>query len=1007
MKSCLRKSIKRARLLALGILINLGGLLLSSAMVCANGKPFILLINSDASVEKYSLAQAAFKKALAPAMLKEISLNEKPWKRPEDVKELLYAENPDLIYCIGAKAYLLAQQYAGDKHIVFSSMLNWRRFEPLPQKTYGIANERPAEMQITLFRHLFPAVRTIGILYSPTYTAQWFQETKDAAGKIGVDIIGQTVANKKQAVAALHNLLPKIDAFWLLSDPDVTPDRETVIQLLQQCDAQKIPVFSSHEEFAKFGAVLIVAVDSATVGWQAADIAAKSLAGKAVEGKVQIPGGSHIILNLPKVKEYRLPYNWDALDSVDQIEEQVFSQDAPLPEVANAYAKIDREVQWLKAETYVITASRVLEDIKKSAASITVITDEQIRQMGARHVMDVLRTIPGMSFEYDSTGQYEIDTRGIKKAAGQDILFMINSHSVNENFLGGFTWNYDTLLVENIQRIEFIRGPGSALYGANAFSGVINIITKNAEDIDGIQVSAIGGSYNTKQLNVLFGKTLKDIGIAFNLNHFDTDGFEGYIEKDTQTLLDEQFGTNASLAPGYTKGRDRRDDISLMVQYKGFKFDGRYSERERDESVGLMYALTNKSVDAPKDYYLNLSYEGTIREGLTLSGKVYRNYHLFDSYYQVFPPGTVAVNPNGERIILPEGIIGLPSNQNDRTGIEIMTTYRPSNSNTVVVGVTYEQMKQYDVKYKANFLYTPEPLVIIPLDSIQDITDRQNYNKDVSRTFKAIFFEDIWDIKDNLRLTVGARYDDYSDFGESFNPRAGLIWQFTKGYDLKLLYGRAFRAPIFYELYNKNNPAYLGNDDLNPEKVETYEVSFGTEFNTLLSGRITGFRNTIKDSIELLTINAQNIFDNTGMNYAQGIETELKLDFGKGTYIALNYTYQDTENLDTKEPLPTIPKHKGNIIGNIRLSRYVNLYMDFHFQKGFTRDKGDEREDHPGFSYVNSTVLVKDFLPGLEIRGSVYNLFDKQYTFPSDEGSLPVDFPMPGRSFLVELRYSF
>jgi len=86
-----------------------------------------------------------------------------------------------------------------------------------------------------------------------------------------------------------------------------------------------------------------------------------------------------------------------------------------------------------------ITASRVLEDIKKSAASITVVTDRQIRQMGARHLMDVLRTVPGMSYRYHPDGQYKIDSRGVSKSAGQDVLIMLNGHPLNSNFTGGAT----------------------------------------------------------------------------------------------------------------------------------------------------------------------------------------------------------------------------------------------------------------------------------------------------------------------------------------------------------------------------------------------------------------------------------------------------------------------------------------------------------------------------------------------------------------------------------------
>ncbi|MCP4346694.1 MAG: TonB-dependent receptor [Desulfobacterales bacterium] len=996
-------------------------MLVFPGMLCADNGHVIMVINSDASVKKYRAAQEAFKKAIKQPV-REINLNEKQWKDPDEVRELIWDEDPSLIYCIGIKAYSFARENAGEKriilpsekHVVFSSILNWLRLEPLPERTYGISEERHPGMQITLFRHLFPNVKKIGVLFSGKYTKEWYQNTKNTAREIGVDIIGYEVSGK-DSVSKIKKLLPNADAFWLKPDPVITPDKEILIKLLQECDRQKIPVFSSREELAKFGAVLIVSVDNHTIGWQAANIASKVLSGDDIGQKVQVPGGSRIILNLEKVKEYNLEYNEDALSSVDKIEKQVLSADAPLPEIKGAYAGIDEEMRWLQAETFVITASRVWEHISKSAASITVVTDEQIRQMGARHLMDVLRTVPGMSFHRRGDGQYKIDTRGIGKSAGQDILLMINSHPINENFTGSAVWTHDTMIVENIKQIEFIRGPGSALYGANAFSGVINIITKDGQDIDGVQISASRGSYNTQQYNLLFGKTFKDIEFAVNFNFYETDGFEGYIERDRQTYLDNLLGTNASLAPGYTSDHEKKNDISFKGRYKKLTFDARYVDRERDQTISMLDALSDECHDGWDDYYLNLGYDMNIWERFDTNVKVYRNHNYFHSYYKIFPNGTRVITPDGIEI-LPEGMIGVPSNKNARTGIEIQTTYKPNISNTIVTGITYERMKQYDVRLKANYLYTDSSTVIKPLDFVVDITDRQNYNKSVSRTFKAVFFENIWDINDDVRFTVGARYDSYSDFGDSLNPRAGLIWRFGKDYNLKILYGRAFRAPSFYELYNKNNPLIEGNSDLKPEKIETYELSAGAEF-TFFNAQITGFQNTIKDNIDIFQLaESQGKFKNEDSLRINGAEAELKLDFGKGIYFAMNYTYQDCKNWDTRERLYFIPKHKGNIMANIRLSKYLNLYSDFHFQKDFTREEGDDRDSHPGISIFNTTVIAKQFIPGyekLEIRGSVYNLFDKSYTFPyeiiriGEEIRTVPDLPMDGRNFILEVRYTF
>jgi len=138
----------------------------------------------------------------------------------------------------------------------------------------------------------------------------------------------------------------------------------------------------------------------------------------------------------------------------------------------------------------------------------------------------------------------------------------------------------------------------------------------------------------------------------------------------------------------------------------------------------------------------------------------------------------------------------------------------------------------------------------------------------------------------------------------------------------------------------------------------------------------------------------------------EGLEVEMQYDFGRGTNLAANYTYITYK----KRILWMVPRHLGNIIANIRLSRYLNVYAACPFEDGWRRQRGDNRKDMSGYAIVNATLIAKKFLKayeGLEMRGSVYNLFDKDYTSPVGVSQLPDDTPMPGRSFMVEVKYKF
>jgi putative ABC transport system substrate-binding protein len=288
------------------------------AKLSAEKEPKVLLINSDATVEKYKVAQEEFKKPFAYPVL-EVNLDDKKWKVP-DVENLLYDEYPDLVYCIGSKAYFIANRFVSEKNIVFSSIVNWQRL-PVSKKTYGVSSELHSGMQMTLFRYIFPEVKKIGVLYSEQYNSQWFNDARAEAREMGIEIIGQHISESKQTIDALKELVPKVDALWLISDPLIMADKENLKEVFNICEAKKVPVFSYHDIFVEYGAVLIVSVDEATIGRQAAGMAKEIISDGKMEEKVQYPAGSHIILNLKKVKEYGLPYKEEALSMVNQIVE--------------------------------------------------------------------------------------------------------------------------------------------------------------------------------------------------------------------------------------------------------------------------------------------------------------------------------------------------------------------------------------------------------------------------------------------------------------------------------------------------------------------------------------------------------------------------------------------------------------------------------------------------------------------------------------------------------------
>ncbi len=180
-------------------------------------------------------------------------------------------------------------------------------------------------------------------------------------------------------------------------------------------------------------------------------------------------------------------------------------------------------------EEIVVSALKRPRTVSKSPAIMSVVTAKQIKQMGFRTLAQVMRIVPGFDINMGETGESEISVRGVLEKSSHKVKVLIDGHSVNEQFRGAASWTFWDLVVENAKRIEIIRGPGSALHGQNAFLAVINVITKDTDDIDGFQWTLSGGSFGTQNYNMLFGKEIGEIKISGFFFSFVKEGFSELV----------------------------------------------------------------------------------------------------------------------------------------------------------------------------------------------------------------------------------------------------------------------------------------------------------------------------------------------------------------------------------------------------------------------------------------------------------------------------------------------
>lgn len=652
------------------------------------------------------------------------------------------------------------------------------------------------------------------------------------------------------------------------------------------------------------------------------------------------------------------------------------------------------ELRWLQAESIITIATRRETPISKAPGIVSVITAKQIKQMGFRTLIDFLKTVPGFDVSMDELGEREVIARGV--GFGEKVKILIDGHSVNTPWSGDVYFVFYDLVVENIKRIEIIRGPGSALHGQNAFLGVINVVTKDTEDIDGFQWALSGGSFDTQNYNMLFGKELGNLKISGFFDYYNTEGFSETINQD---IL---FPAPFSKSPGRSQNEKEKTDLNLKISYKNLELKSKYMKKRREDYIGVGNALNNDSMLDHTYIFSELIYKLVLSEKLETITKVYYDQYNYDPVLQPFPDGySLSIGPF--TLTYPDGLTGHTQFKQRTIGIENQFNYNVFDRNKFTFGFQYEWICQHDIKYSTNF----NPITLAPLPSPQDFSDTLPFLRDATRHIWSFFLQNEWNITDNIDLTVGVRHDQFTRFGGTTNPRFGLVWRFMENAHLKLLFATAFRAPAFLEMFAINNPIRIGNPDLDPEKVNTFEAGLGYNFSKHIRGNINYFYNRIRDRIVIDKLTSPTQYQNVGGARVMGVEAEIKADFGNDNYLYANYTYQDAEDTTDRNRLPFVPIHKANFGLNIGLCKYTNAHLNTFISGRRPREHGDTRSDLPSYALVNLTLIGKNFMDNFEIRGSVFNLFDHEYDDPSFIGGAPSDHPQPRRSFMVELRYEF
>jgi len=649
----------------------------------------------------------------------------------------------------------------------------------------------------------------------------------------------------------------------------------------------------------------------------------------------------------------------------------------------------------------VSVASGVAQDTASAPAVTTLITAQDIEAVGARSLNEALAMVPGLHVGRRGIGYDHIYTlRGIHTNPSPEVLVLLNGIPIKKAHDGRS--ETDALPASLIQRIEVIRGPGSALYGADAFAGVINIISKTAADIQGTELGVRGGSFNQGELWIAQGQQYGAFDLALMLNWYRSDGHDGWVEEDAQTQLDRLFGSQASLAPGALDAQ--RDLLHLHLDLGiGDYWRWRGSlRRNQNAGVGLGFgqALDHQAQPDTDSFLTDLTYENrNLSPNWELKAQL--SYQTFDSSgnYSLYPPGAFGG-------AFPDGFLWDIGLQGDQTRVESNALYRGFANHAVRFGAGWQAARLSEVSESRNWGVDLASGFPYPLGSLVDVSNSgEVFLPTATRRNLFAYAQDSWGFSNNWELTAGVRYDDFSDFGNTLNPRLALVWKSTPHLTSKLLFGSAFRAPTLAELGFKNPLIGLGNQSLKAETIDTWELAWDWLVTSDVHMALNLFHYQIKDKIGFPGGQIQ--YANYGQWRGQGFEWEARWKFSTRAALLFNYAYQNGEDENHQAIADALQQ-----FAYVRLDWMFlpNWFFDFNTRwiADRPRASNDARSALDDYLISDVTLRHKDRKSPWNAAVGIRNLWDTDAREPTTVNiGVTNDLPLPGREWFVELRYLF
>jgi outer membrane cobalamin receptor len=653
---------------------------------------------------------------------------------------------------------------------------------------------------------------------------------------------------------------------------------------------------------------------------------------------------------------------------------------SPHPAIANdAPDYTEFSLQDLMEMNVVYGASKHKQKAKEAPSSITIITKEEIKTYGYRTMAEVISSLRGFYVTYDRN-YYYVGVRGLGAPGdlSSRVLVLVDGIRTNDGSVGGVMMgNGFPVDIDLIERIEVIRGPASSLYGTNAVLGIINVVTREGYKVNGFEVQGGVSSYGGRSLRLTGGyETESGLDLLVSGSLGEINGQNHYIED-----------YDIPEYPPYNNGvfedgdEEKWNSFFTKALYKGFTFEAIYGWRHKQNPMAPVGVVFNdnsaKTVDT--QWTFSTRYERKFANELNFSTQVFYQQFKWDGEWPydydfegnpVDPPIPYVDDFRGKKLT---GVVDL--------------TKKVMGAHMVALGAEYVNNFQMDMSardwdpfYKYyDFKQAPESWGVYLLTELR--------------------------LAKGLLLNLGLRHDEYTTFGGSTNPRLALVTEPVEGTVFKALYGTAFRAPNGYEIsYEEGN----GTLDYTPEEIETYELiweqTLGQGFSTSLTGYLYDYRLLNDDDFDQSDLLPEEWV--TDEIESKGVEFELVKQARSGITGRMSYSYNDAKDR-LFNPLYGESKSSPHMV---KLNTSIPVMgpgtrVGVEFQ--YNGKRRTIRRNHTGENYlVNLSALNHTLVKGLEVRGSVYNLFNESVAHPGTFGEYQDVIWQDGRSYRLYLTFS-